>query len=1196
MTQLQFTFLGPFTALQHQQPITTFDSNKVRALLTYLAVEGGIYPRDFLATLLWPEQPTPLARTNLRQVLYLLRRALDDERATPPWLWINRQSVGFNPAAPIVVDVRQFRALLATVAAHRHEQILTCEACRQHLEQAQALYQDAFLSDFALADSEPFTVWQRMTQEQLHAQMIETLHQLALMAQHQDDLALFLHYAERQLALAPLREEAHRQRMWALARRGQRSAALEQYYRCRAQLATQLGIEPDSQTVGLYEQIRQHHVAAPALVALSQNVIPRSAGAHLPLQLTPFIGREQEVAEVIALLHQPQAHLLTLVGAGGMGKTRLALECAQQLLVAPVGAGKDCPHSPRFPDGIFFVPLAALPSANALAAAIVTALELPLASCDPEALLLTYLRPRRLLLLLDNFEHLLAGTALVLAILQQAPGVQLLVTARERLNLPGEQLYTVHEMAYPLPSTLAVAQTAAAVRLFVACAQRVQPTFALQEENFAVVLQICRLVQGMPLGLELAAAWVELLSLAEIIAEIEKSVDFLAVDWRTVPDRQRSMRAVFTWSWQLLTAPEQQAFCQLALFRGGFTREAALQVAGASLASLAALVRKSLVRWVEGAGPTAGRYEIHELLRQFAADALAAQPDVQRQVEERYSRYYLTFVAARQLRLQRDDPRCAAAELHGELDNLRQAWHLAAQHQWLPLLAQSVLALREFCVFTGLTREGAALFEAASNALRQAPTAGATAIPLSQLQLLSTLLGLQGSFLVGLGEHAAAQTAAEAAYHIGQTHGAVAGEVLGALVQGQVQRRIGNSPAAVQWFTHTIALAQQQRHQPLYGALLADLERRANGWLCSIALTQDDYVAAQRYAQAGLTICQATGHVSGEVVCLTDLFDIARMRGDYPTARQECERALQLARHIGFRWGEAIALWNLGDALLLGGEYGLAAARLAEAAQLFHAIGQPPSECNAWVDQGRLQLYWGDVAAAAHALNNANTILQRLDYPAWESYRWRLVQALLAHASGEQQQARTIAEQGVQMAAELFGRSHQADALVVLGLVTEATGPDIALRAYQQALGHYHGLQLPHKAAEAHAGLARLALHQGDNALALRYAELLYSCIATLPHVGYDEPFRVYLSCYQVLAAHDDPRAAAILAHGRQLLFQYAARLPDAQRQRTFLTAVPLHRALANAGQAGAKWLSVGDGLGERAQGPSLAARLSVTR
>ena len=228
MNQLQLTLLGTFTVIQNRQPITAFDSNKVRALLAYLAVERTNHTRDFLAALLWPDHTEVSARTNLRQALYQLRRTIGDESAVPPVLLVSRQTIGLNSVADVVVDVTQFRHLLAEVASHSHEQLLVCERCRQQLDQAQQLYQADFLNGLAVDESAQFEEWRRMTQEQLHLQMIDTLQQLAMIAMQQDDLAALLRYADRQLALEPLREEAHRQRMWALAQSGQRAAAIEQ--------------------------------------------------------------------------------------------------------------------------------------------------------------------------------------------------------------------------------------------------------------------------------------------------------------------------------------------------------------------------------------------------------------------------------------------------------------------------------------------------------------------------------------------------------------------------------------------------------------------------------------------------------------------------------------------------------------------------------------------------------------------------------------------------------------------------------------------------------------------------------------------------------------------------------------------------------------------------------------------------------
>lgn len=1178
MAQLSLILMGQFQVRLADQLLTTFESDKVRALLCYLAVEPSGIPhsRDTLAALLWPGYGDESARTNLRQTLYHLRKLLGDDRQeaadAAPFLLATRQTIALNPAASCQVDVRQLDALLAATASHDHRTLADCAACQQRLRQAVDLYQGEFLTGFTIADSAPFEEWRRMVQEQLHGQVLAALTQLADAAEVLAAFPAAQHYAERQLQLEPWREAAHRQIMRVLTQSGQRAAALAQYQRCCQILRTELNVEPDSETTALFEQIRtgkldrvtsdkmglrQAQPPVTELVEVTQSSPHPVASPplhNLPTPLTPFIGRTSELAKLLLQLQQPDCRLLTLVGPGGMGKTRLALEVARQRLGS-------------YADGVFLVSLTPL-TADGVAPTIATTLGLTLSSGDPQAALQQLLASKQLLLVLDNFEHLLGAAGLVADLLQSAPRIQILVTSRIRLNLQGEHFVLVQPMRFGGASTMAETVHTDAVRLFVQSAQRNHPDFLLDHNNLPAVLRICQLVEGMPLGLEMAAGWVELLSLAEIAAEIERSVDFLTAEWSNAPERQRSMRAVFEWSWRLLSDAEQQTFRQLALFRGGFTREAAEQVAGASLRVLAALVHKSLVRRVEqDAGQGSVRYDIHELVRQFAAEALADLPSVQQQIEVLYSNYYLDFIAARQQRLQTNDPRRAAAELQVEIDNIRQAWQLAAHHRWLSLLAKSVVALREFYVFSGLPSEGSALLAEAIATLRQ-PAASAmvsTEQP-QQQRLLSTLLGFHSSFLIGFGEHMAAQAEAEVASHLGQLYGSITGETVGALVLGQVQRRLGNTRAAERQLLQTIALAQHHRDQPLYRNVLADVERRANNWLCSIALTQDDFLAAKRYAQAGLAICQSTSCVTGEIVCLTDLSDVARILGDYTAAQQEGERSLQLARQVGFRWGEASGLWQMGRALRLSGEYAQAAAILAEAGQYFRTMGQYLTESEILTDLGRLHLNLGDFTAAEHCLTMADTILQSLHYPAWETYWWLLTQALLAHATGQPQTALHHARRGYQMAQELYGQTQQADALIVCGVVMEENAAVTeTIAVYQQALEQYSVLGLHHIAAEPRAGLARLALQQGDHATALTHAETLLQTMDELPQVGVDEPFGIYLSCYHVLAANGDPRAVDVLRKGQALLQQYADRLPDPQMQRAFLDAVPIHRALYSA-------------------------------
>lgn len=722
MAALKLRFLGQFQVTRDAQPVTAFESDKVRALLAYLAVEAAQpHARSTLTALLWPDYDETSARGSLRQALYQLRLVLGDMDNTPANLLVTRQTLQFNPAAPDQCDVTAFVSRLQHCASHAHSQLEQCPACLAQLRQAVELYQGEFLTGFAIADSAPFEEWRRSKQEQCHLQALDALTVLATVDEAAGAWEQAQHYARRQLALEPWREEAHRQLMRLLARQGQRAAAVAQYHSCRQVLQTELGVEPSSATTHLYEQIRTGLLpeqatpltaphSRPAPVApppvpqthtYPTDVLPATAEpAHagngrlhhnLPTQLTPFVGRVREVAEIMAHLQQPDRRLLTLIGPGGMGKTRLALEVARTLLGS-------------YADGIFFISMAPLTSAAALVPAIVTALDLNLPGANVEKSLLHFLRSKRMLLILDNVEHLPDAVSTVVNLLEEAPGVQIMATSRERLNLQGEQRYYVQPLLFQSTQSLEAGLATDAVRLFSQCAMRVNPAFRIDATTLPAVLHICQLVEGMPLGLEMAAAQSEWLALAEIAREIEAHSDFLATDWADVPVRQRSMRAVFTWSWQLLDEQDQQTFCRLSIFRGGFTREAAIAITSAPLRSLINLVNKSLL-YVSYTQTTAARYQVHELLRQFGAEQLDALPAARAAVEARHSAYYLTLLAEREERLARHEPRQAAAEIQQELDNIRSAWAHAAAATDIALLARSANVLMRYYELTGLLDE-----------------------------------------------------------------------------------------------------------------------------------------------------------------------------------------------------------------------------------------------------------------------------------------------------------------------------------------------------------------------------------------------------------------------------------------------------------------------------------------------------------
>ncbi len=452
-------------------------------------------------------------------------------------------------------------------------------------------------------------------------------------------------------------------------------------------------------------------------------IVPRH---NLPAQVTPFIGREREIEIVTRLLRDPAARLVTLLAPGGMGKTRLALAVAEIFV-------------PRFPDGVYFVPLAALNEANSIITAIADSTGYPFQqdSRSPKQQILDYLAGQTALLVLDNFEHLLDGAPLVSDLLAAAPRVRVLATSRERLNLTAETVVLLDGLDYPAAADMPEALACGAVRLFVQSARRVRPDFE-PDAALADIGLVCRLVQGMPLAVELAAAWVEVLSPGEIAEEITRSLDFLSTTMRDVPERLRSVRAVFAAAWARLTPDEQTVFMKLSVFRGGCTRPAAEQVAGATLAVLTALADRSLV-WRR---PN-GRYLEHELLRQYAAEQLemAGEADA---VRAAHSAYYLDFLAAREADLKGRREIEAVQEIKADFENVQSGWLWAAQHRQYEPVGRACSGLRLFLsVSTHLADEGLRLFEETRRLL--APQPGETPHPVYGRLLLAFNLALADS-------------------------------------------------------------------------------------------------------------------------------------------------------------------------------------------------------------------------------------------------------------------------------------------------------------------------------------------------------------------------------------------------------------------------------------------------------------------
>jgi predicted ATPase/DNA-binding SARP family transcriptional activator len=645
--------------------------------------------------------PEERARANLRLTLNKLRQAVGD------YLIPTRDFIAFNSNQPYWLDLAEFEVQAAVPEQSDNKQLLA----------ALDLYRGDFLDDFYIQDAPDFETWVLSERERLRLIALRALSHLATEARQRNDFEASVQATRRILSLEPWHEEAHRQLMWLLARSGQRSAALAQFNVCRRTLADELGVEPAQETVALYDQIRageqgieDNRLLRPSIHhPLATSHVSPLPSHNLPAQLTPFVGRESELAEIADLLARPACRLLTLVGPGGIGKTRLALAAAEAQLQA-------------FQNNITFVSLVGVmpirenEATDLLIANIANALHYTFSAQQPPYdLLLNYLADKKMLLLLDNFELLGTAAKLLIDILQHAPDIKLLVTSRERLGIEAEWLFDVTGLPYP-PTLARNAQADySAVRLFIQSAQRIKPDFAPEIEE-RDVNRICQLVEGSPLGLELAANWVRLLSCNEIVARLERNLDMLAATTPGIADRHRSMRVVLDYSWNLLSDEEQQVFRRLSVFQEGFELKAAEEVAGASLPALAGLVDKS---WL--GREDSRRYRVHELVRQYGAEQLATHPTEQAAAQQKHGCYYAEFLEARRGPLEEHADQSSLAEIDKEVENIRAAWEWLLAHGRVEAIAAYLEALWRYYQHKGWFQEAVFALNQAC-ALEQAST------------------------------------------------------------------------------------------------------------------------------------------------------------------------------------------------------------------------------------------------------------------------------------------------------------------------------------------------------------------------------------------------------------------------------------------------------------------------------------------
>ena len=823
-------------------------------------------------------------------------------------------------------------------------------------------------------------------------------------------------------------------------------------------IAKSLEVSPEDQAIFVRVARGELNIERlrPPLHAISDEpaLKPSLPPGNLPGMLTTFIGREPELAALSHLMHDPQCRLLSLIGAGGIGKTRLAIEAGIR-------------HIELFPDGVWFVPLAPLSSSEYLIPAIADAMNFRfLDPAKPKGQLLKHLQGKNALLVLDNAEHLLDGAGLFTEIVETSPQVKVLVTSREKLNLLGEWVFELQGLPVPPSDRVEHIEEYSSTALFIQSARHLQAGFKVRGDERQWIVRICQIMEGMPLGIELAAAWVGLLSCEEIAREIESDLDFLTVSMRDLPQRHRSLRASLDHSWNMLNPEERLILGRLSVFRGSFNREAAEEICGASLATLSSLRDKSILRRLEG-----GRFDLHELIRQYSAAHLADDPQECAAVQLGHYGFYLALVEVAGRELKGPNQLKWLGWLEQEHDNLRAALEWAQKRDGeatdgRELALQLSGALRWFWWMHGHFHEGRNWLMKALQLSPQMRTA-ARASALLGLSMLESALGDLGVACPPAEESAA------------------------------IYRELGDPVGLAEALTIAGRMSVWQGKANLGCASLEEA-------LAIYRKAGDRWGEAQALFRLGWSLVDYSGDPAGRAMLeesaaiMEDLGDkylfdsflitlgIVDMGfGDYAAARAHFMQGMTVAREIGHPWGVADALTNLGCVYRIQGEYASAESQLKEAQQVYREVGGSIWETDVLCALAENAIVQGSLSTARYHLQAASSLLETSENK-WLQTLVRYFQGLLAYYEGDTAAAMEFLSEATRLAREGQYKPDLARSLVALarvkrtlGEVTSASESLLEGLDLYQVLGHRLGVAI------ALEELAAFGVAQGDGARAV---------------------------------------------------------------------------------------------------------------
>lgn len=964
---LEIRLFGGFQVLVDGKAAQGLRSDSARALLAFLCLEHGRpHLRSKLASMLRSEASEVEARNSLRTTLHRLRAALN--KATPngvnELLIVERNSIEWrHDPAQIKVDTFTFEQAYKEIES----------APLSELEELITRYSSELLSGFHLAGSSAFDDWVSIQQERFQQRIMQLMTSLGEQALAREKWDVVIRASQRQLELESWHEAAFRRWMIAAAAKGERTVALALFDRCSDALADNLGVSPGAETFALFEQIRDgqpdNRQSTDAPIQRRKQLV--RIGKLQPT-LGRFIGRNSERAQLISLLSQPKTRLITLRGEGGIGKSTLARE---------VGLGVE----DVFPDGIWFVPLA-----NSNPGEILTTIADTIGinfhgTGNHLKALSNALANRKVLLILDNFEDVIDEALAVSSLLEGTQHLKIICTSREALDLREEWIFPLAGLATPMADDDDVSAISS-VQLFLEHAEQVGGVLDRSRKSLIAIADICRFVDGSPLGIEMAAGWMRQQTPEQLLLAIQESPDILSSRQRNIPARQRSMRNVFTYSWNNLDTVHQQILTRLSLFNGRFSAESANIIARASTFHLAELVDKALLR-IDGA-----YFQMHPLVRVFSAENLPRNSPSY----HAFSHHFLTWLSEQSASLMGADGRAIFRQLNQQYDNIRQAWDIAVAQANFQLLESTHHILVHMWILRGSLKEGIAIFQDAIERLQH--TADAARI-CSKLQARLAHLYLQAN------QHA------EALAMAGATQSSEYGATLGwaYLSEGIALWQLGEraSPYTYALFEHALSAFEQANDLPgmAFAMLQMSIAKWANG----------EGEASQKQLEEAQKLSHQAGDAWVEAVILVRLSIITKSQNALKDSRYWGEKALALCERIDDLQTMASALNTLGDIAIAEKRYDDAQTHLRRAEKINNQLDLSQIAIFTYFFLGDLYYRMGIEDECELALQQALEKTRQLENHWWES-EVLIAQARLALDNGRTLTATQLAQRGVELA------------------------------------------------------------------------------------------------------------------------------------------------------------------------------------